>query len=110
MTIRVCVVGATGWTGSAVARGILASDDLELVNAVTRSSAGLDLGVAWGENEIGVPILGDVGSAARLVPCVAHKMIAGTRTTSVAGSPMRARISLQRNALPSKRSKQVKST
>ena len=70
MTIRVCVVGATGWTGSAVARGILASDDLELVNAVTRSSAGLDLGVAWGENEIGVPILGDVGSAAAAVDVV----------------------------------------
>jgi 4-hydroxy-tetrahydrodipicolinate reductase len=35
--IRVCVAGITGWTGSAVAEGIRASTDLELVAGVSRS-------------------------------------------------------------------------
>ena len=70
MTIRLSVVGATGWTGSAVARAVLAASDLELVNAVARSTAGLDLGVAWGEEPNGVPILGDVASAAAQVDVV----------------------------------------
>ena len=35
--IRVCVAGVTGWTGSAVAEGIRAADDLELVSGVARS-------------------------------------------------------------------------
>lgn len=37
---RVCVAGSTGWTGSAVAAGVEAADDLELVSGVSRSSAG----------------------------------------------------------------------
>ncbi|MDX1395619.1 MAG: 4-hydroxy-tetrahydrodipicolinate reductase [Gemmatimonadota bacterium] len=40
MSIRVCVAGVTGWTGSAIARAILASDDFELAGAVARSAAG----------------------------------------------------------------------
>ncbi len=35
--IRVCVVGITGWTGSAVADAVEAADDLELVAGVSRS-------------------------------------------------------------------------
>jgi 4-hydroxy-tetrahydrodipicolinate reductase len=35
--VRVCVAGITGWTGSAVAEGIRASIDLELVAGVSRS-------------------------------------------------------------------------
>lgn len=35
--IRVCVAGVTGWTGSAVAEGIRAADDLELVSGVART-------------------------------------------------------------------------
>ena len=35
--VRVCVAGITGWTGSAVADGIRASADLELVAGVSRS-------------------------------------------------------------------------
>jgi 4-hydroxy-tetrahydrodipicolinate reductase len=34
---RVCVAGITGWTGSAVAEGIRAAPDLELVSGVSRS-------------------------------------------------------------------------
>jgi 4-hydroxy-tetrahydrodipicolinate reductase len=37
--IRVCVAGATGWTGSAVAEAVQAADDLELVAGVARSDA-----------------------------------------------------------------------
>ena len=36
-TIRVCIAGVTGWTGSAVAEAIRAADDLELVAGVARS-------------------------------------------------------------------------
>jgi len=35
--IRVCVAGITGWTGSAVADGVRAADDLELVAGVART-------------------------------------------------------------------------
>jgi len=43
---RVCVAGATGWTGQAICAGILDADadDLELVGAVARSAVGHDLG------------------------------------------------------------------
>jgi 4-hydroxy-tetrahydrodipicolinate reductase len=37
---NVCVAGATGWTGRAVAEGVLAADDLVLRAAVSRSAAG----------------------------------------------------------------------
>ncbi len=70
LSIRVSVVGATGWTGRAVAQGVLQAADMQLVNAVARSSAGLDLGVAWGREPNGVPVLGDVASAAAQVDVV----------------------------------------
>jgi 4-hydroxy-tetrahydrodipicolinate reductase len=44
MAIRVCVAGVTGWTGSAVTRAILATDEFELVGAIARRSAGRDVG------------------------------------------------------------------
>ena len=63
MTISVCVAGATGWTGRAVAEGVLATDDLTLRSAVSRSSAGQDLGSAWGAAGIGVPVFASVAEA-----------------------------------------------
>ena len=48
MTVSVCVAGATGWTGRAVAEAVLGADDLQLRSAVGRAHAGSDLGVAWG--------------------------------------------------------------
>jgi len=63
MTLTICVAGATGWTGRAVAEGVLAADDLTLVSAVSRSAAGQDLGGAWGGDAIGVPVFGTVGEA-----------------------------------------------
>lgn len=40
MSIRVCVAGASGWTGSAVVRAVQAAGDLQLVAAVARRAAG----------------------------------------------------------------------
>jgi 4-hydroxy-tetrahydrodipicolinate reductase len=48
MTIRVCVAGATGWTGSAVTSGVLAAPDLQLKGAVSRRAAGRDIGEELG--------------------------------------------------------------
>ena len=42
--IRICIAGATGWTGRALVSAIRASSSFELVGAVTRTSAGKDLG------------------------------------------------------------------
>ena len=42
--LDICVAGATGWTGSAVVRGVLDADDLALRSAVARSAAGGDVG------------------------------------------------------------------
>jgi 4-hydroxy-tetrahydrodipicolinate reductase len=39
-TLGICVAGATGWTGSALAEAVAAADDLELRSAVARSAAG----------------------------------------------------------------------
>ncbi|MCF6266977.1 MAG: 4-hydroxy-tetrahydrodipicolinate reductase [Desulfuromusa sp.] len=44
MAISVCLAGATGWAGSALAKGIYAAPDLNLVSAVSRSHAGKSLG------------------------------------------------------------------
>src|SRR3954447_13740567 len=37
MTLRVCIAGITGWTGSAIAPAVEAADDLELVGGIARS-------------------------------------------------------------------------
>jgi 4-hydroxy-tetrahydrodipicolinate reductase len=61
--LNVCVAGATGWTGSAIAHGVLAADDLLLRSAVARSAAGMDLGEAVGGEAVGVPVHGAVADA-----------------------------------------------
>ena len=61
--MTVCVAGATGWTGRAIAEGILDSDDLELRGAVARSAAGRDLGESWGGLPLGVTVAGGVAEA-----------------------------------------------
>jgi len=42
--IRITLAGATGWAGSALAKGIAKQDDLALVAAFSRKCAGEDLG------------------------------------------------------------------
>jgi len=63
MPLTVCVAGATGWTGRAVAEAVLEADDLELRCAVSRSAAGQDLGHAWGGEPNGVPVFERVSDA-----------------------------------------------
>jgi 4-hydroxy-tetrahydrodipicolinate reductase len=61
--INLCIAGATGWTGSAIADGALAAPDITLKSAVARASAGQDLGTALGREAIGVPVFGEVAEA-----------------------------------------------
>lgn len=63
MSMRICIGGATGWTGSAIAHAIRTSDDLTLVSAVTRSRIGDDLGDVLHGSAWGVPIRGAVAEA-----------------------------------------------
>jgi 4-hydroxy-tetrahydrodipicolinate reductase len=53
---RLVLAGATGWAGSALARGIARQPDLELVAAVARSAAGRQLGEALGEPALRTPV------------------------------------------------------
>ncbi len=46
--MKICVAGVTGWTGSEVARGVMASSDLQLTSAMARSAKGRDVGDALG--------------------------------------------------------------
>jgi 4-hydroxy-tetrahydrodipicolinate reductase len=63
VSISICVAGATGWTGRAVAEAVIARPEFELRSAVARSHSGADLGVAWGGAAIGVPVYAAVADA-----------------------------------------------
>lgn len=63
MTIRVCIGGATGWTGAPLARAVHASDDLTLVSAVASTGPGRDLGEVFGEGAWQVPVFTKVEEA-----------------------------------------------
>ena len=63
MAIRVCVAGATGWTGSAVTRAILASSEFQLVGAIARRQVGRDIGEALGQARANVNITASVEEA-----------------------------------------------
>lgn len=64
--LRVCLGGATGWAGSALARGIARSADLELVSAISRSKAGRQLGEVLGLPELRTPIFASADEALTL--------------------------------------------
>ena len=53
--IRVCIAGATGWTGQALVRAVSDAPDLDLRSAVSRSAAGQELA--------GAPVYGSVAEA-----------------------------------------------
>lgn len=61
--IRVCLAGATGWAGSALARGIAHAQDLALVAAVARRHAGQLLGDVLGEPLLPTPIFATAAEA-----------------------------------------------
>jgi len=54
--LRVILAGATGWAGSALARGIAAAPDLRLVAAVGRRHAGRRLSDVLGEPRLDCPV------------------------------------------------------
>jgi 4-hydroxy-tetrahydrodipicolinate reductase len=68
MTTHVILAGATGWAGSALARGVAAAPDLALVAAVARKAAGRALGDALGDPSpsLGAPVF------ARATDAIAH--------------------------------------
>lgn len=63
MSIRLCVAGATGWTGSAVTKAILASNEFELAGAIARRQAGKDIGEILDNNHAGVNIVSSLEEA-----------------------------------------------
>ena len=57
--IRVCIAGITGWTGSAVAEGVRAAADLELVSGVARSDPERFSSVGDALDAVGADVLVD---------------------------------------------------
>lgn len=66
---KICLAGATGWAGSALARAISGSDDLELVAAVSRTNAGRTLAEALDRDVTPAPVLGTASEALAANPC-----------------------------------------
>ena len=54
--LKICVAGATGWAGSALARGIAQTEDISLVAAVSRTHAGKVLGDVLVETRLSCPV------------------------------------------------------
>ena len=69
MTIRVCLAGATGWAGSAVARALTQTNDIELVSAVSRTYAGRVLGDVLAEPRLTASIFATAQEALTAHPC-----------------------------------------
>jgi len=84
--LKVCIAGATGWTGRAIAHGVRDAPDLEAVSAVSRSAAGRDLGEALGDGTWGVPVYAGVDEALDGVDV----MIDYTSPTAVKGNTLAA--------------------
>lgn len=67
--IRICVAGATGWAGSELCKGIVLTDDLELVSAVSRKGAGKNLNELLNLSDTqNIPVFGTIEEALA-IPC-----------------------------------------
>jgi 4-hydroxy-tetrahydrodipicolinate reductase len=64
--IRVCLAGATGWTGTPLSREIAKQDDIILTGAVSRSHGGEMLGNVVGEPGLNVKIAATVEEALKI--------------------------------------------
>jgi 4-hydroxy-tetrahydrodipicolinate reductase len=84
--IRVCIAGATGWTGRALVPAVVNAPDLDLASAVSRSAAGSDLGKALGGSSLGVPVYERVGAALQGVDV----LVDYTSATAVKGNVLAA--------------------
>jgi 4-hydroxy-tetrahydrodipicolinate reductase len=69
MAIRVCLAGATGWAGSAVAHAIATLDDITLVAAISRTHAGRSLGDVLSETRLTCPIYATAQEALTAQQC-----------------------------------------
>lgn len=78
---RICVAGATGWTGRAVVEAVLEAADLTLAGAVARGAAGRDAGEALGRAAAGVTVSATVEAA--LSAAEADVLVDYTHPTSV---------------------------
>lgn len=88
MTIRICVAGATGWTGSAVTRSVLGSDEFSLSGAVGRAAAGRDIGEVLGlDSAAGVTVH---PSLAEALEAPADVMVDYTSSGAVKGHVLQA--------------------
>lgn len=70
MKTKICIAGATGWAGSALARGVFEAVDMELVAAISRSHAGKSLGEVLGIDELATPIFASSAEALTTGPDV----------------------------------------
>jgi len=69
MAIRVCLAGATGWAGSAVAHAIAQLEDITLVSAVSRTHAGKILGDVIGNPRLTCQVYSTTQEALTAEPC-----------------------------------------
>ena len=67
--IRVCLAGATGWAGSALAHALAQTNDLTLVSAVSRTHAQRNLGDVLNEPLLDCPIYATAQEALAAHPC-----------------------------------------
>lgn len=63
MVTRVCVAGVTGWAGSAVTRKIIESHEFQLVGAIARKQAGVDVGESLELDRVGLNIVASLDEA-----------------------------------------------
>lgn len=63
MKTRICLAGATGWVGRALSRAVFESQDLDLVAAVARTSAGKGLGDVLGIADLDLTVSSTVQQA-----------------------------------------------
>ena len=68
MAINVCIAGATGWAGSALAKAVHQVEDMKLVSAVSRKNKGKAIGGILELSGSDVVISGSVGEALT-TPC-----------------------------------------
>ncbi len=69
MLIRICLAGATGWAGSALAHALAQTNDITLVSAVSRTYAQRNLGDVLNEPLLNCPIYATAQEALVAHPC-----------------------------------------
>lgn len=87
MTIKVCIAGATGWVGKPLCLAVAGAEDLSLVGAVSRTSAGRSLQEAVGG---GVPEVTVGGSVAEALATPCDVLVDYTKADAVKGNVLAA--------------------